>query len=1076
MDLRERLNTRKKRGSTPKSVVTRVTPVADTRKDNDQDLRGVKAKKARKKVRYKKRSESPGRRMARGEAALQGEVALRSRKRRKTRRSGEDDDGETDVTERKVRYVEEEEDLKQPEEAASAQNLRAPSPASSSSLSLSPSPSPERRPSPPPPPPPPSRGYRSRSPSSGRSRHSSGRRSPPRPPVRRHSYYDEPKYDGGGGWDGRDRPRRSSYEDGRPPPPPQQRHSHFPASVTSWESKVEAFMQELQKRTPTPPQDGGDVDAAGVANGEAEDKKETVPASAGSKDPKPPGEEDDEDEDAQNPEEDIKVTPLVRFVGKKLSDAGDGDQKKRKRKGTIALRLEGVFQYSLVSLFSRAEWVAAKSIKLLEDAGFPETKMSIMATMRGGLVLETDLKSAVFTGKVKLGNRPELVHQVLKVIEYIVKYFTAKDGDADSSDEEEEEESEVEQRAANAQGGNALRRGMGEILKQLAVEEDAKALRERRAAEEAAAALPKQPPINHWSLIEDTIQAENLKSLDGVKTHVAKSMLRLGDEKLCEASRAFEVAQDMVSCLVVAGYNHASLVQRVMQTPADAILPPKDEQPVGATAAPDRKPVLFDEVLQKLHHARPQLPPDITEHQLQFVARKSLVYVMRGCEKAPSAAGGPLQQLPPHRAADGSNIVFNYLPPGLREMEARKAGVARNANGQLEVDGTMDDSEKYGDAPVPAEELDPEVKESKDPLNAILNPEMHERDQNLLPAKKKYMFGTFHAEWVVMQGRPQVYSVSVYMSDHSSLDVYFIPEALKRNSELFSSLGFVANPDRNEYYFVQVGLGVIKALGVERGVDKLAHFLEEKRETSSSSENRNNGLVLACYAEEEAAILARMLEEGGHKNVLLDSVKGLACLEHYFDRNRSKKLAYSGPKLNVGSDEAFYETEVRKGLSTSNLVSKNKAEALFRATEYVLESLPSYRNFIRPYAFRAFGSPKVDLAKKRLKQAEEMYPLEVFMAAQLKQQKIPLFAEGVFAPQLGKDVRDKCTVVASRMCRLLIEAGFDKATLAKCFENREFTINSSVILDKMAMAQRLKVMDQTMRCIGILKSYFLVSK
>ena len=1058
-DLRETINTKKKHSSVPKSVVTRVTRVAD----NDKDLRRPpnKTPKTAEKSPPKKakRRNKSKRGLGRGEAALQGEVALRSRKRRKL--DEDEDQSEDDVAERKVRYV----DHPDPEDPENED--RAPSPASSSSLSLSPSPSPERRP--PSPLPPPSRHYRSRSPSSGRqSRHS---RSPPRPPVRRHSYFvDEPRYDRD------DRrpspPRRSSYE-----------YRHNEGSV-SWESKVETFMQGLQKRTPTPPKDDHHVDVVDLISPiKVDQKKEIVAAAAaGSKDPKPPGVEEEEDEDAHGPEEEIKVTPLVRFVGKKLSDAADGGKKRRKKKGAITLRLEGVFQYSLVSLLSRAEWVAAKSIKLLEEAGYPESKMSFMATMRGGLALETDLKSAVFMGKVKLGNKPELVHQVLKVVEYVVKYFTAKDGDADSSDDGEDSDEEEEQCGEKGQSGsgsgNAVRRGMGELLKQLAVEEDVKVSRQRRAAEEAEAALPKQPPINPWRLMEDAIQSEALRSLEGIKTHVAKNMLRLGDEKLCEAGRAFDVAQGMVSCLVVAGYSHALLVQRVMKTPADDILPPKDE---GESAAPDRKPVLYDEILQKLHQARSQLPPDISDHQLQFIVRKSLVYVMRGCEKVQSSSGagggGPgQQQLPPHRAADGSNIVFNYLPPGLREMEARKGGKGRN--GQPEAYGPMDDSEKFGDAPaVPTEELDPEVRASTDPLNAILNPEMHEKDRNLLPARKKYMFGTFHAEWVVMQGKPQVYSVSLHMSDLTSLDVYFVPEALKRNSELFSSLGFVANPDRNEYYFVQVGLGVIKALSPERGVDKLAHFLEEKRESSSSSENRNNGLVLACYAEEEMAIVARMLEEGGHKNVLLDSVKGLACLEHYFDRNRSKKFSYSGPKLNVGSDEAFYETEVRKGIKTSSLVSKNKAEALFLATELVLESPATYRNFIGPYAFRALGSPKAELAKKRLRQAEEMYPLEVFMAAQLKQQKVPLFAEGVFAPQLGKDVRDKCTVVASRMCRLLIEAGFDKAALAKCFENsREFTINSSVILDKMAMAQRLKVMDQTMRCIAILRAYFLGSR
>merc|ERR1719422_1245356 len=88
---------------------------------------------------------------------------------------------------------------------------------------------------------------------------------------------------------------------------------------------------------------------------------------------------------------------------------------------------------------------------------------------------------------------------------------------------EEDEESEAEEQSAEngLKSGNALRRGMGETLKQLAVEEDVKADRQRREAAEAEAALPKQPPINPWRLMEDKIQSEALRSLDGIKTHVA---------------------------------------------------------------------------------------------------------------------------------------------------------------------------------------------------------------------------------------------------------------------------------------------------------------------------------------------------------------------------------------------------------------------------------------------------------------------------------------------------------------------------------------------------------------------------
>ena len=132
----------------------------------------------------------------------------------------------------------------------------------------------------------------------------------------------------------------------------------------------------------------------------------------------------------------------------------------------------------------------------------------------------------------------------------------------------------------------------------------------------------------------------------------------------------------MVSCLEVAGYSHSLLVQRVSKTPADDILPPKHEgENLEAGSSneipPNREPVLYDEILLKLRQTRPQLPPHITDHQLQFIAKKSLVYVMRGCNKVPSAPSSGTQQLPAPWAPDGSDIVLNYLPPGLRAMESR---------------------------------------------------------------------------------------------------------------------------------------------------------------------------------------------------------------------------------------------------------------------------------------------------------------------------------------------------------------------------------------------------------------------
>ena len=117
---------------------------------------------------------------------------------------------------------------------------------------------------------------------------------------------------------------------------------------------------------------------------------------------------------------------------------------------------------------------------------------------------------------------------------------------------------------------------------------------------------------------------------------------------------------------------------------------------------------------------------------------------------------------------------------------------------------------------------------------------------------------------------------------------------------------------------------------------------------------------------------------------------------------------------------------------------------------------------------------------QKLKQIEEMYPIEVFIAASLKREMNVaqnIFLEGVYAPARHRDLRDKCSIVASRFCNAVVQSGFDKASLAKRFKRDPgFAINSSVILDKMNVAQRMSVTDQTMRCILFLKEYFKMLK
>jgi len=735
-------------------------------------------------------------------------------------------------------------------------------------------------------------------------------------------------------------------------------------------------------------------------------------------DPPPPGESTD---DGQNELEHTKMTPLARYVAKKLS------AKKTK------LRLEGVFQHSILCMQSRSEWVAAKSIDLLAEAGYKESDLPFMASMKGKPALETELKSAVFTGKVPLGSKPELVAQVLRVIEFVIKYFT-KQGDEDSDSEEEE--------AATLTTASGKRSGVGDLLKKLNGEEKAK---EREVKE----SVPEQPPWNPWSNMWDHLQVEAFKTLTDLKTFLGKCLLRQADDKLAEKKKEFDVAQDMVSCLVLAGYSHGSLVQMVMQAPANEdILPPTSSQKDSS-----KKTYVYDVILERLKRMRLQLPP-LSDLQLDYLVRKSLTYVARGCGRT----------LTPTRAPRGGpNIVFNYLPPGLREME-NSVIKPESAKDGMKVVELEREEEK--------EEETTEGSSQHDPLNSILKPRTAADE---LP-RRKYLTGCVHAAWLSLNGRAHIYELNVFMSDHTSLTVYSVPAAVQKRPELMEALGFVANPDREEFYFVQVGVGVVKAVTATKAISKLVHFLEEKR--NAGSENRNNGVVLSFFNDEDMAVVTQAVEDAGHKSLFLETVKGLGTLSAFMEANRGKKLVFNGPDLNIGDTESYFRAEVRRSLQSAELIAKSMAESIHQALEYFVGEQVDFDNYVHSYCNPSLGA-RASECKRRLKSYFQLYPLEVFVASRLTAQRgAELRLEGAFAPPAPsgrKELADRASVVAARFCRLLVEAGHDMRSLRTAHDaDVNFALSSSVILDRGpgGAGKRLQVMDQTMRCITHVREYF----
>ena len=81
-----------------------------------------------------------------------------------------------------------------------------------------------------------------------------------------------------------------------------------------------------------------------------------------------PPKEEPEQEHQEPSCDNISMTPLMKFVAKKLINKKN-------------LCLDGPFQYSLLSVLSRPEWVAAKTVLLLEESGKSYTSTKIVMLM-----------------------------------------------------------------------------------------------------------------------------------------------------------------------------------------------------------------------------------------------------------------------------------------------------------------------------------------------------------------------------------------------------------------------------------------------------------------------------------------------------------------------------------------------------------------------------------------------------------------------------------------------------------------------------------------------------------------------
>ena len=192
---------------------------------------------------------------------------------------------------------------------------------------------------------------------------------------------------------------------------------------------------------------------------------------------------------------------------------------------------------------------------------------------------------------------------------------------------------------------------------------------------------------NPWTQMANSIQSEDLQSFHGVKRSLAKSLLASGHHD------GFDIAYQMVRSWCNANYNLPRLKKIVAKTENQYLFPPKDpiesdhEKSRSTGSKIHKKPsYLFDTLVYKLKNYKDTL----TNDQIEFCVRKTMIYLMIGTEGATKGKSKfdewKASQEPTKRTKKNQNkpdvpeneIVYNYLPPGLRQEEAINHSLTQN--------------------------------------------------------------------------------------------------------------------------------------------------------------------------------------------------------------------------------------------------------------------------------------------------------------------------------------------------------------------------------------------------------------
>merc|ERR1711963_716887 len=173
------------------------------------------------------------------------------------------------------------------------------------------------------------------------------------------------------------------------------------------------------------------------------------------------------------------------------------------------------------------------------------------------------------------------------------------------------------------------------------------------------------------------MQASSLASFEPIESYLSQDLLRITAQNKEDAGQllvvdnkpakdAFEVARHMVMCWVNAGYSYDQLFAIVQCANAEDILPPRDPSDTSRMFIGPKKPNEKDYLAYKFVNQFKTMNRSMNARQIDYVVWKSLLYAMRGCDKKMP------NQHHQHSSTSGQyKVSFNYLPPGLRELEKK---------------------------------------------------------------------------------------------------------------------------------------------------------------------------------------------------------------------------------------------------------------------------------------------------------------------------------------------------------------------------------------------------------------------